>query len=267
MQADRQAILAAIDVAGDAGQGDAARTAALAAHEGQRSAWHTLVGDLLYTATTEGATRLTQAWQAAGADLGDYDTAGEALAQWIASRQTAWALAVYRHTHGMLADALADALITPEPNEPSEKSRKGAISWVAQQVTNAVNNLFDQWIGATNAGDYAGQFTDDLVAEGWNAGEQDAADQATADGQVGAQKQWQTVGDDRVRPAHDDADGQTVNADEPFVVDGEELMYPCDPEGSLSNTSGCRCSAVWTLTSDASSATASGGSVMANGDA
>lgn len=55
-------------------------------------------------------------------------------------------------------------------------------------------------------------------------------------------KQWVHVPIARVpRIAHIEADGQVVNVDEPFDVDGEELMYPRDPNGSPENTINCHC--------------------------
>jgi len=43
------------------------------------------------------------------------------------------------------------------------------------------------------------------------------------------------------RDAHFIADGQTVNIDDPFYVDGEALMYPGDPNGSAKNVINCLC--------------------------
>lgn len=54
-------------------------------------------------------------------------------------------------------------------------------------------------------------------------------------------KTWVAVGDNRTRPAHKHADGQTVPIDEPFIVDGEKLMYPGDKNGSAGNVINCRC--------------------------
>ncbi len=45
----------------------------------------------------------------------------------------------------------------------------------------------------------------------------------------------------RTRPAHWEADGQIVGWDEPFIVGGEELRYPGDPQGSAGNTINCLC--------------------------
>lgn len=58
-------------------------------------------------------------------------------------------------------------------------------------------------------------------------------------------KTWVTVGDDRVRPTHAEASGQTRREDEPFSVGGASLMYPRDPEGPMDEVAGCRCWAVY----------------------
>lgn len=58
---------------------------------------------------------------------------------------------------------------------------------------------------------------------------------------VVAQKEWLTAQDERVRDAHADAEGQMVDLDDPFVVDGEELEFPGDPNGSPENIINCRC--------------------------
>lgn len=59
-------------------------------------------------------------------------------------------------------------------------------------------------------------------------------------------KAWLTSGNQNVRPAHLEA-GLTYPAeggiplDEPFIVGGERLMYPGDPNGSPANTINCHC--------------------------
>lgn len=65
--------------------------------------------------------------------------------------------------------------------------------------------------------------------------------------QLAAVKTWITRNDDRVRPAHAAAAGQTVPSNDRFIVMGEELIYPRDPNGSLPNILGCRCSAIYTF--------------------
>lgn len=58
---------------------------------------------------------------------------------------------------------------------------------------------------------------------------------------VAAGMTWMAAVDERTRPAHAEADGQIVEMGEPFIVDGEELRYPGDPDGSPENTINCRC--------------------------
>lgn len=61
-------------------------------------------------------------------------------------------------------------------------------------------------------------------------------------GQYGPKmKRWTAVTDSRTRVEHLDADGQTVPYDQPFVVGGEEMMFPHDPTASAANVVNCRC--------------------------
>jgi uncharacterized protein with gpF-like domain len=70
----------------------------------------------------------------------------------------------------------------------------------------------------------------------------EAAAQAT---QLDLDKQWGSTEDARTRPAHAEADGQTVDKDADFVVGGERLRFPGDPRGSAGNIINCRCVALW----------------------
>lgn len=54
-------------------------------------------------------------------------------------------------------------------------------------------------------------------------------------------KTWVSAGDKRVRPSHQDADGQTVPIDQPFTVGGRSLAYPGDPSGPDEEVIACRC--------------------------
>ena len=54
-------------------------------------------------------------------------------------------------------------------------------------------------------------------------------------------KEWLTAIDGRERPEHAAANGQVVSIDAPFIVGGEQLMYPGDPAGSAGTTINCRC--------------------------
>ena len=58
-------------------------------------------------------------------------------------------------------------------------------------------------------------------------------------------KTWLSAGDERVRPDHEDADGQTVAIDDTFDVGGESAMYPGDPQLSDDESCNCRCTLVY----------------------
>lgn len=54
-------------------------------------------------------------------------------------------------------------------------------------------------------------------------------------------KHWDSRQDSAVRPAHRLANGQVQFVSQPFVVAGEALMAPGDPNGSPWNVINCRC--------------------------
>lgn len=54
-------------------------------------------------------------------------------------------------------------------------------------------------------------------------------------------KAWISVLSPTTRDSHREAHKQVVPYDEPFIVDGEELDYPLDPNGSPGNTINCKC--------------------------
>lgn len=56
-------------------------------------------------------------------------------------------------------------------------------------------------------------------------------------------KSWNAVLDERTRPWHADMDGTEVAMNEPFDVDGEQMMYPMDDSLGATgrNIYGCRC--------------------------
>lgn len=58
---------------------------------------------------------------------------------------------------------------------------------------------------------------------------------------VALDKEWLATDDERTREEHAEADGQRVGYNEPFLVMGEEMMYPGDPAGSAANVVNCRC--------------------------
>lgn len=83
------------------------------------------------------------------------------------------------------------------------------------------------------------------LGEAQEAGHQAARDELQSKGVIMG-KRWDAAWDNRVRPDHARADGQTVANDELFTVGGEKLMYPCDKKHGASpkNIYNCRCRAV-----------------------
>ncbi len=60
----------------------------------------------------------------------------------------------------------------------------------------------------------------------------------------GLQKQWIATADSRTRISHLVAHGQIVDVDEPFRLNGSELMFPLDPSGPPEQTINCRCRSI-----------------------
>ena len=60
-------------------------------------------------------------------------------------------------------------------------------------------------------------------------------------------KSWAASNDDRTRETHREADytrndrNKDIAMDKPFLVGGEELAFPGDPDGSPENVINCRC--------------------------
>lgn len=87
----------------------------------------------------------------------------------------------------------------------------------------AVNIARTETIAASNAGALAG------------------AEKVGKDLGLTMQKTWLARLDRRTRDPHRRANGQTKGINDSFVVDGERLMHPGDPNGSASNVVNCRC--------------------------
>lgn len=78
------------------------------------------------------------------------------------------------------------------------------------------------------------------VTSAQNGGRQASYDAAEKMGVV-VQKEWMATLDARTRIEHGMADGQIVDKDKPFIVGGEELMFPGDTSAHGWNVYNCRC--------------------------
>ena len=58
-------------------------------------------------------------------------------------------------------------------------------------------------------------------------------------------KRWVATGDDRTRPTHAEASGQTVDIDENFLIGGAEMEFAGDSKGGAKNVVNCRCVIVY----------------------
>lgn len=108
-------------------------------------------------------------------------------------------------------------------------------------VINQLQQQYDTWIN----GGRSSMIADTAVVGQWSLGEMDAAFQAANVTGASASRTWVTMGDDRVRTSHADADGDEAGLGEPFTIGDEDLMYPGDPSGSLEEIAGCRCYLEW----------------------
>lgn len=66
----------------------------------------------------------------------------------------------------------------------------------------------------------------------------------TAEMGIKQKKQWVATIDDRTRHEHRELDGQRVELDEPFEVEGYEIMYPADPSADAEMVYNCRCAMI-----------------------
>lgn len=73
-----------------------------------------------------------------------------------------------------------------------------------------------------------------------NAGRMDSYAAAEKMG-IKLKKQWLATLDGRTRHAHAMLDGQTVDIDKPFKVDGNEIMFPGDTSAPGYLVYNCRC--------------------------
>lgn len=81
------------------------------------------------------------------------------------------------------------------------------------------------------------------VTAAQNAGRLDTY-RAAQDMGIKLKKQWMATLDNRTRHAHAMLDGQTVDVDKPFKVDGYELMYPGDSSAPGYLVYNCRCTQI-----------------------
>lgn len=106
-----------------------------------------------------------------------------------------------------------------------------SIDGIAKDLQGRIRTM--EWSSAVRAARTA-------VTGAQNAGRQDTYEAAAKMG-IKVRKRWIATKDMRTRHEHGAADGQTVETDKPFIVGGEEMMFPGDRNGSAWNVYNCRC--------------------------
>lgn len=193
--------------------------------------------------------------------------AAKALAADFLFDLSKWAEGVQVALRGVARDALdtAGAQIFSEVGraDPFKFPPEAVLEHVQQRrnyISNATDGIFEEIKGEIEAGLVAGDTQAQLSARvkaafngidstraqrialtetsaAYGAGRAEGMKQAGVEW-----KQWLTSGNANVRPFHLEADGQTVPLDEPFVVEGEQLMHPGDSAGgSPGNVINCHC--------------------------
>jgi hypothetical protein len=117
--------------------------------------------------------------------------------------------------------------------------------WLANTLQSGLNegksndeiasDLTDDWDNMSDG--RAGTIARTEMAGSYNYATQQTAGDLLPDDST---KIW-NVTSSNPRPWHEEADGQEVGIDEPFDVDGEDMMFPGDPSGSPENVINCMC--------------------------
>lgn len=124
--------------------------------------------------------------------------------------------------------------------------------WNAQRVQNAITQgiiqgesipqLAKRLTSELSAGNekHMKMFARTAMTGAQNAGRVERLHEAQDMG-IMVKKKWLAAHDDRVRDAHAELDGQTVDIDEPFHSSLGDIMYPGDPTADPANVYNCRC--------------------------
>ena len=168
---------------------------------------------------------------------------------------------------GQIADAIGKSF-APERKQMSEVRRRALElfiqQWAARKVTQVTSTTMTEIGQIIKRGIEDGLSVDELAGQIMQTGKIYAAYRApliartethsaaqygslkaAEESEVVEMKEWISVEDSRTRGMdnedYDHVNVASVPVKEPFLVSGEELMYPGDPAGSPGNVINCRC--------------------------
>ncbi len=149
---------------------------------------------------------------------------------------------VYQPAYGTLSDLLQ----RNDVNNLSKISQAITQGFINGQSIDKVTSNFMDIFGASEY--QAERIARTEFTRSAGAGDYAATLDASEQG-LNLKRMWVATLDDRTRESHQEADGQIVGIDEPFIVDGEEGMYPGDFPSVETNIN-CRCSVVTLIDGD-----------------
>lgn len=124
----------------------------------------------------------------------------------------------------IVTNAITQGILQGEGVE--EISRRITKTCTERAESAAIRDARTAYTGAQNAGRIAG------MKESQKLG-------------INVRKRWIATFDFRTRDAHRTLDGQVVDVDKPFKVDGDEIEYPGDPKAKAYLVYNCRCTLGW----------------------
>ena len=136
--------------------------------------------------------------------------------------------------------------------EPDKINEGMDVAWYQKMITNSITQGIIQ---GESIGQIAHRITSTCADRAENAAIRDARTAYTGAQNAGrlegmhqadelgveVKKQWMATFDFKTRDTHRELDGQIQNIDDPFIVDGDEIMYPGDRHAEPALVYNCRC--------------------------
>ena len=149
-------------------------------------------------------------------DLGEDFDPESALVKGLIATQMARMLKINDNTRHKIEETLSAGALKESDIETMAKDLDSVFDDMIESRPETIG--LTESVAAINAGRHAGAIT-----------------------ARGAQKVWLALDDDRVRPAHVEADLQQVPVGDYFIVAGSKMLYPGDPNGPADQIVNCRC--------------------------